>query len=123
MRRGLLIGVGAVTLLIATWFVATETGMPTGGLSRDAAIAKAKTYVSSSTPPREEGSVAGPYLVLGWTIRDARNPFALVWRVTFNGVYEGHCLPSEVNVCFPATTATVVINYFNGDFLTVFYDR
>lgn len=122
MKRGVLIVIGALLVLGTAWLAATEAGFSTGGLPRAAAATVAKNHVSSTTPIKEEASIAGPYLVLGWTIRDATNPFAIVWRVSLKGVFEGHCLPSEANICLPATVATVVINYFNGGLVTVFYD-
>jgi hypothetical protein len=121
MKRLVLALVILFVVAVAAWYAATESGLPTGGFSREAAVSAAKTHVISSAPITERGSSAGPYLLLGWQVRDARNPFAMVWRVSLDGVFDGHCLPSEVNFCRTATSADVVINYFNGTFVTVFY--
>ena len=121
MKRLVLALVILLLVAAAAWYGAAESGLPAGGLSRAAAVSAAKMYVFSSAPLTEQGSNAGPYLLLGWQVRDARSPLTIVWRISLDGVFDGHCLPSEVNFCRTATSSDVVINYFNGRFVTVFY--
>jgi hypothetical protein len=103
------------------WFAAAEAGVADGGMSRSAAVAKARSYVTTPTPARELNSIAGPYVLLGWTLRDARSPLRLVWRVRLYGVFEGVCMPSEVNACHGAATVDVVIDYFDGSLVLLSY--
>jgi len=121
MKRRLGIVTGVLVLAGAAWFGAAEAGVADGGMSRAAAVAKATSYVSFKTPPTELNSLVGPYLLLGWTLRDARNPLRLVWRVRLYGTFDSVCVPSEVNTCRGATTVDVVIDYFNGSLVLLSY--
>lgn len=121
IRRSAWLLVGALALLAVGWFVAAESGEPVGGLAKAAAVAAAETYVHSSAPLKEDSAVPGPYLFLGWQLTDARPFHRIVWRVTLQGVFDGHCMPTEANSCFPETIATVIVDYFTGSFVTVFY--
>ncbi|HEY7807419.1 MAG TPA: hypothetical protein VIC34_09495, partial [Croceibacterium sp.] len=108
MKRPVLALLILVVVAVAAWYAAAELGLPMGGLSREAAVSTAKKYVVSRAPVSEQGTSPGPYLLLGWQVRDARNPFVTVWRVRLHGDFVGHCLPSEVNFCRTATSADVV---------------
>ena len=112
--RGLAL-VGPLAALTLAWFLAAETGLPDGGLTRSEAVAQASQYVASSTPTTEESSIAGPYM----TVVDGRPLFGLVWLVTLRGDFGSRIFGHEAGYWGELTRVTIVINYFNGNLVSV----
>jgi len=115
--RGLAL-VGPLAVLTLAWFLAAETGLPDGGLTRSEAVAQASQYVASSTPITEETSIAGPYM----TVVDGRPLFGLVWWVTLRGDFGTGIFGREAGYVGEITRVMVVINYFNGNFVSRRFD-
>jgi len=115
--RGLAL-VGPLAVLTLAWFLAAETGLPDGGLTRSEAVAQASQYVASSTSITEETSIAGPYM----TVVDGRPLFGLVWWVTLRGDFGTGIFGREAGYVGEITRVMVVINYFNGNFVSRRFD-
>ena len=118
-----MVAVGVLLALDLAWLAAAEADLPAGGLLHHQAVAKAMDYLQSSTPMTEDQSIPGPYLFLGWGVRDARPWYRMVWAVKLSGNFVGDCRPSEAASCFPEQTETVVIDYVTGEFVIKRYER
>ena len=107
-----------LAVLVLAWFLAAEAGLPDGGLSRSEAVAQASQYVSSSTPINEQSAIPGPYLA----VQDGRPLLGMVWWVTLRGDFGTGILGREAGYVGEITRVTVVINYFNGNFVSRRFD-
>jgi len=106
--------VAPVAVLVFAWFLAAEAGLPDGGLTRSEAVAQAGQYVTSSTPTSEQTATPGPYL----TVQDGRPLLGMVWWVTLRGDFGTWVVGSEAGHLAEVTRVTIVINYFNGNFVS-----
>jgi hypothetical protein len=116
MRRLFALVVLAVVILGAC-AAADASPLPTGGISRDQAIALARSHVAADMSFAD--AAAGPWTTFAQSpsgVAEPSPPDRLVWAVRYTG---------EFTICSPAGTCgsprpgttTVILDFKTGDFL------
>ena len=94
-----------------------ESPLPSGGLTRDHAVALATTQAGSTTPVHLQSAVTGPLKQFSPNASSGdSSPDELVWAITFDGTFVHPC-PAPPAICQPAHLETVLLDYFTGEVL------
>lgn len=91
--------------------------LPSGGLTRDDAIAVASAQAGSTTRLHVRSAVTGPFKQFSPNASSGdSSPDELVWAITFEGTFVHPC-PAPPAICQPAHVETVLLDYFTGKVL------
>jgi len=118
---GLLVLLSIVVLIATASFGALEAGVPIGGISRDQAIAIAARQGFVASGSQVGSALPGPLGMFGTDV--SSSPYRLVWAVTFRGMFQAPSCgpyvppPGKQHCPSPDHNATVILDYFTGDFV------